>query len=139
MKDTANPEYIARMKRSGTWAGEPEIIATARLFNVSLNIVTSSRDGELSSVMNEYLVEDSCNRPRLYLGHQYENHYISLGNYQLITLFIVQVPCAPNFTGEHTLGKITLTSAFLQSLIASDKKNLRLNKILLLITALINL
>lgn len=128
LKDTANPDYIARMKRSGTWAGEPEIIATARLFNVSLNIVTSSRDGELSSVMNEYLVEDSCNRPRLYLGHQYENHYISLGNYQLITLFICAGAMRSQCHGRAYFGKNNFNFSFSAIIIASDKKKLRLNK-----------
>ena len=68
------------MRVNGTWAGEPEVIASSKKYGVNMKIVTSAKQ---STMLGQYVTEykqDGATET-LYFGHIHESHYISLGMY----------------------------------------------------------
>ena len=73
-----NDEYIQKMRRNRTWAGEPEVVATSKKYRVNIKIVTSAEQSTNAGFyMHNY--EEEGAEETLYLGHIHENHYVSLG------------------------------------------------------------
>lgn len=78
MAHVVTNEYIRNMRKDGTWAGEPEIIASHQKYSVNIQIITSAEVSTLSGFYMHNYKEDGA-KETLYLGHIHESHYVSLG------------------------------------------------------------
>ena len=117
------PAYIQEMRKNGTWAGEPEIIACANKYRVNIHIVTSAeRSTEAGCIMHKYKATGEgvdAELMTLYFGHIFEQHYVSLGKNSTViqNIYIIFIPWVKqsflnyeDFSNQQNIPKVCMKS-----------------------------